>query len=387
MLVVLSSALLIAMNSIAILNTNKEYFNNNFELLKEVDQQSSRLKMWENSVSLFKKSPIIGMGKNNWETEIGQFGYTDYRMAANDNFRPRMYSHAHSWFFQTIAELGILGLLFFFIICLSCFLSLRKNKTIDQLSYAALFSALSFLWLGLMYGVIYNQSGRFSGLTVLLVLGIAILNRYSKFKFTIAKKSSGTIIFICSLLCLAFFFTSLQNKKKSQRGEILIRKKKYTEALSILETVDLSWDKSKIYSQTARAQAGLKNDSLSADFYLKAINSNPYDVNLLYNYSKSLYNLRDYENAIHYSSKVFELAENFLTNELHIIECLYKTGDSEKVIERGNKLHQLMIAKLDSYRLLLNYDLPDVEERVNAQKVKEYKKMKLRLEEILVIPN
>ena len=66
-----------------------------------------------------------------------------------------------------------------------------------------------------------------------------------------------------------------------------------------------------------------------------------------------------------------------------MVACFDKIGDSEKVIEHGNKLQELLEWKIVSHQSLLNADLPKTKKRINAIQLKKYKQMKLGLEEIL----
>ena len=344
-----SKVILIAMLAILVISFNKDIFINKFKLFEEFNQQNDRIEMWESSYKLFKKSPVIGIGKNNWKTEIGQFGLNNYTPDRNNNYNPRVYNQAHSWFFQTLSELGLLGFTFMLMILISCFQSLRNKINLEGIDYAAIFSITSFLWVGLMYGIVYNFFENFNGLTVLVAFCIAVLNRNSKSIITINSRTYAILIIIASAFSMLFFYTSNLSKKKYNLGT---KKVNIQKANSILSSAQLSWDKSKIYIQQARVNSKLGNLALANTYYQKGLSYNPYDVSLLHKYSRFLFDNGNYSEAYHYSKKAYELCNRYLANEVLLIECLDKLGKTPKAIKRAKFLKELLNKKINKLKRL-----------------------------------
>jgi len=383
MVVILVAGLIIILIGLTLVNYKKTAVTDKFELFKEFDQQSTRIKLWHNSVLLFKNSPIVGVGKNNWKNEIGQFGYNDYGGTANNDFHPIMYNHAHNWFFQTISELGLIGLLCYLVIFLSLLFSLKKNQHVNNLNYASIFSILSYSWLGLMYGVVYNQFGSFQGLPIIMALGVSIANKQAKIKYAIGPKRSGIFLFIVSVLCLIFFSTSYIAKKKSTQIETLIHLQDYNRALTEIKSFSSICLECSMFSYEARIYETLEQDEIANNRYQKAIECNPYEVIMLYNYSKFLFQNNDYENAYLYASKVYKLAGRFLANKLLMIECLNKLGETEEVLELATEMHSYLTKKELKYLKKKRRILNEGNKAAIRNRQKTYQEIKLKLEHIL----
>jgi len=373
---------LLSIVSVVIFKKNKTAITSKFTLLKEFDSQNDRLEMWKNSMRLFVKAPIAGVGKNNWKNEITQYGLGGYGRWKSEN--PGMFNHAHNWFFQIIAELGILGLLSYFLIFLSCIYSLAKSKKNTGFIYAALFALLSFIWLGLMYGIIYNQAERFQGLPILVALCLSIVNKGTKKCALDTSRFAGFIVITSSLLCLTFFYNSKLTSKKSTRVKALMHLGNYTTAVSTLDSLNEFWDNSTLFEQSAKANALLGNSVVARDYYRRVLDYDPYNVKLLYDYGSYLYKIGDFINAIDYSQRAYELSEGFLDNKLLMIDCLIEFGDKIEFRKLAIDLHSQMKRNLTKLRLKQNHKRKN---RVISYKIQEritrYEEIVNKLEDIL----
>jgi len=378
-LLIFLSAGILALCSTAILLFNKTYFTENFTLLNEVDQQNNRFGIWKNSYMLFKTAPLVGIGKNNWKNEVTQFGLEDYTSGLNSETTPHIFNHAHNWFFQSISELGALGIICFLIIFISCCLSLKKGKELDNITYSALFSSLSFIWLGLMYGVVYNNFERFAGTTIALALSLAILNQHAEKKHFVSSRLAGFIILFCSVSCLAFFWVSNTEKKKFEQSRVLNWQGQYTKAKANLESISI-WDPCQTYDQLAIAEKGLGNTKLADKYMLSALKYNPYEVTKIYNYALFLFEKGDYNSAYQYSSKAYVLCDKYLVNRILMIECLHKIGDNEKARKQATEMHNDLVKRFERYETVKKKRgaIPKPQKNKNAKE-----SIKMRLEEIL----
>ena len=298
-----------------------------------------------------------------------------------------MFNHAHNWFFQIISEQGLLGLLSYFIIFVSCIFSLSQTKEIDGLTYAALFSSLSFLWLGLMYGVVYNQVGRFQGLPVIMTLCIAIIHRSPRKMISLRSRVCGIIFLLCSILCLIFFSKYSKTKDRSYTAEVLLRRGQPQEALNSLSRTNNLYDKKIILEQTARANAKLGNNEIATNNYFKALNYDPYNVKLLHDYASYLYSIDHYSEALHYAKRAYNLSEGFIDNNLLIVECLYNNGNTAEMLTYASKLNVMVseiITEMEYRRKLRPHKAPSERKK---KLIKKYTDIKMRLEEIMAKPN
>lgn len=340
-LFIMFSASIIVLLSSAVFMLKKDSMIERFELLREFDTQNDRKLMWKNSFELFKKRPLLGVGKNNWRQEVRQYGNNEFRRWSNKRRQPTMFHHPHSWFFHIISELGILGLLSYLLIGLSCIQSILKNKVFDGLTYTAIFSLLSFLWVGLMYGVVYNRFNSFVGLPILAVLCLSIINVNSKQLITLGARLSGALYILGSIACFIYFLCAFCGKQEYDNGFRLVKRGKGTEALRVLEPENVYWDLSQVSRQAAYASEQIQNLPEAIRYYNMSIRQNPYDALLLYEFSKTLYRHGNYEEALHYSYKVYDLCNRYEDNNHHLLDCLEKRGDSEKLISQACKIKKL----------------------------------------------
>jgi len=370
----------------AIFISNKDALTKRFSILNEFSQQNDRLTMWENSLQLFQSVPLLGVGKNNWKNEVAQYGLNDYSDRCNNQDSPYLHNHPHSWLFESISELGIMGLLSLCMLFFSCVLSLRNTEQLDTITYATLFSVLSFLWLGLMYGVVYNRFENFQGLPVFMAFCLSILNRHAKSVYTLNSKTSGILVLIGATAGLLFFGTALHSKKKYDQSRILIVQQKPEAAIPLLLSISSIWDRSKVYELLGRAETQLGHLEKADDYYFKALGYKPYDVNLLHKYARFLYEQEAYEKAYNYSTLQNKLADNFLEGKMLTIECLHKMDDSEKLIELATELDELVADKLEQFNKLRNYYLTHKQINSNRHLLIESKKVEninTRIKQIL----
>ena len=84
---------------------------------------SLRIKIWENAIEVFKKSPIYGYGiSNSQDVLLNQYHQVNFRRAFLKNF------NAHNQYLQSLIDSGVIGLIFLILMLMSPILFFR-NKT------------------------------------------------------------------------------------------------------------------------------------------------------------------------------------------------------------------------------------------------------------------
>jgi O-antigen ligase len=101
------------------------------ETIPYPSQWSHRIPLFESAISMFKDSPVFGMGIGMYEKLIKTKKYAlpeDYPDSNHD-----LYLHAHSLYFEIMAEMGIIGLFAFFIIFMVYFKNVfRQIKSLKD---------------------------------------------------------------------------------------------------------------------------------------------------------------------------------------------------------------------------------------------------------------
>lgn len=94
------------------------------EKLGNVAGYTLRLSEWHKAWTIFLESPWLGVG-------ISQYGWYSFLYQAqpvfSDVLKPQLFSHPHNLFLETLAELGVVGLLLLLSLLVGWFLQFRKR--------------------------------------------------------------------------------------------------------------------------------------------------------------------------------------------------------------------------------------------------------------------
>jgi len=171
--------------SVALYVSNrKSPINGNESLLtQEISNQQERLKLLEASFNLFQESPLVGIGKNNWEVD-----YKKYYQSTESAGQDTNYRHAQNSFMQLLSEQGLIGLLIYaYIFIIPCLRLINNRAILSKLEVASLVSVFLYFLSSLVYGSIYNYYGNFQGLSLIAVMSLGILSFKSNAHFDIGK--------------------------------------------------------------------------------------------------------------------------------------------------------------------------------------------------------
>ncbi|HHT79051.1 MAG TPA: O-antigen ligase family protein [Actinobacteria bacterium] len=118
----------------------------------------TRISLWEKAITLFKQSPVIGIGYGRYNDVLWHFDslrltgkpgiaamYTQQNFAFND-------TNAHSSYFHFLAETGIIGLVLILIFWISCFTIIFKayrtsNNSFNLKAYLSVLGGILTLFL------------------------------------------------------------------------------------------------------------------------------------------------------------------------------------------------------------------------------------------------
>lgn len=105
-----------------------------------------RIKLWKSSLDMLMDNPVLGVGIGNWK--IMSIKYNKQNISQYE-----VPKHAHNDFFHIMAEIGILGGLFYVLVFISPFYFIIKNfKTIsNEGKRITIFLTLSLIFIGVDY--------------------------------------------------------------------------------------------------------------------------------------------------------------------------------------------------------------------------------------------
>jgi O-antigen ligase len=111
------------------------------------DKGAGRIVIWKVGMAMIEKNPILGVGFRNFPTEFKNYiDYARLEIDETNKLGDRDYAGAHNNVVEILAELGIFGLLSFYILQIVVFIRLYKifdTVPISKLLFASLF-ALNF---------------------------------------------------------------------------------------------------------------------------------------------------------------------------------------------------------------------------------------------------
>ncbi len=138
---------------------------------------SARIKIWNTAILTWKNNPVFGVGLKNYsdvnEKQIKSWLHLQKQPYLKDTFLP--YSHAHSLFFNTLAEQGFIGLVSVFtILFYICFLLYkhRPAKTETAITCLTWLGAVGSMEVIMINGLFNTTLHHEHGLLAILLIGL-----------------------------------------------------------------------------------------------------------------------------------------------------------------------------------------------------------------------
>ena len=123
--------------------------------------RNERLHSWNLALNMFYDSPIVGIGASNYPRVVGEY---ELKVGIPDGRRPLIWRAAHSLYFTLIPELGLLGVIAYFLFLRSIFNNVKvvysdkrfhDNDLIVLLAKAIFTSIIPFLVSGAFISVLF----------------------------------------------------------------------------------------------------------------------------------------------------------------------------------------------------------------------------------------
>ncbi len=128
--------------------TSNEYFVHRLESITDTHANSERFLMWHSAYTMFQDHPVLGVG-------LGQYKDNYQKKYISPEAKEPLLEHAHSNFFQMLAENGILGFASFCAL-IACFIGVSLKRFWKYRNPYALMMAASTLALVLQGMTEYN---------------------------------------------------------------------------------------------------------------------------------------------------------------------------------------------------------------------------------------
>lgn len=308
------------------------------------ESNDERLGMWYNSIRLFTDNLPFGIGAGNWETQYLQY----YTMESPIG----IYPHAHNIFFETISELGIVGIASLSYILILSILWIIKSRDIIISSTSTV--VFAFLLLASFYGVIYVPRGIALPHLFIFTIACAMIELNTKAKQIITLKYSFVIALV--LLIIGIIWSILLTQRLQNVTEInrLTFNEKYYEASLKISNLRPEYifpnyyNSSKIWLRSdLESKVGL--DSLALSTYESLKTKYPYEHRMWTELGHKYYKIKAYDNAyrawdksLQYKYNNIGLVLNFIKVKLH-----NKTRNLNDANEKIKYLESIFVSKFE----------------------------------------
>lgn len=255
---------------------------------------NERVRIWENSLDLFKEQPLVGHGSGDWKIEILRFPL-QFTQAENGMV---FYQRAHNDFIQIAIENGSVGLILIVLFFAIGLIQLIRSNNPKSYKYALIAGFLGFI-------VICNLSFPFEKVELLILLFAFLLPSVPVFSKPKKKVIPTFSKFCLILLSISMLVIGLIKIKNEQQYALF----KKTNQVSILKSINQNFYTIDPISTPIGWHIG--NDFFQREMFLKAIESyqqalenNPYHIHVINNLASTYVKI----SAIELAKKYYDLA-------------------------------------------------------------------------------
>lgn len=291
---------------------------------------ASRISYWKDAIESIIDNPLLGVGMGNWKIFSVKYG--------GDQMRDYTFVyHAHNDFLQTIAEIGILGLIYL-IIPVILLITLIKRIIKRKSASFEFFLGLSILVYCIDSSLNFPLSRPVVSATYFVIIGV-ILCQINLKNFKLDFKKTYLVYLILSLLAVFPLFKLLQSGIEQRNLLTDYNQKVFNDPIEVIESYN---DKFPSILQTGlpiKAMKGIyyfyRKDTIRAINTLKS--PNPNDNPFVGAYEASLAQIYDAkgetDSALKYSSIAYTKLPNNLYHAGYYIRTLQKLKRFDDVVE------------------------------------------------------
>lgn len=297
-------------------------------------QHTDNMSRWyliKSSFRLFLENPILGIGSGNWHIEAYKYSLTDISPFNSPDFLRHL---DHNLYFTRLAELGVFGFSLLFIPIIYFFLKLVPlTHQFSQIEKAFFTTIVVYLVTSMYYGSTSFRDSHFSGLQWLAFTGFGILsNRFRYIKLdNIVFRTFFSLTFLSAFLWFGYAAAAnnliYDGKSDIKNGEIEkgIQKIQKIYNPSLKTSLHTSQSLPYILAQNYEELGAISNAST---FYKSALEHQPYNASILYDYASLLFfDMNELNRSGLLLQRLLEIDSlNSLTNILYS-QVLFAKGD------------------------------------------------------------
>ena len=287
----------------------------------------ARLQLYNNTLSLIKSNPILGVGPGNWKIKHGQFSLK----GSIGETGQKLVQRPHNDFLWIAAESGILaGVLYFLVFIISLFKLINQRQIIDK--KRLIFNASIF---GTVLGYLLISALDFPfervphNILFIIILGFIISNDPPTTNKSIDFKYLKPIIILGLSFSIFIGYTRHVGEIHSTKAKALKGKNVWHR---VIKEIDKAYDPNfyeldrsgtPLHWYRGVANFSMGKQELAFKDFLYAHKLNPNHLHVLNNLA-TIYELKgDRKNAIYYYSRALEISPKFEESAVNFAAVLF----------------------------------------------------------------
>ncbi len=301
---------------------DKNAFFKTYNPISSIDQTNSddRLNLWNKSIQLFKEKPIFGYGLGTWTIYFPKHGLSDLELCNN---RFLNISHSHSFYFELLAETGIVGFfLFFFIIGYSLYLAYHQQ---NKLAFRILFLISGFL---MLYGFFYKGSVYYTPHFFLWAFALSRIRVDKKINLNKVCRLLGAILLCLSMYYVMWTFNAANEivslRAKSEKAAL----KKANNLVDLYHPLFMNYLNGRIFTEsigTIYWVAGKREESL--EWSERAILDSPFRIRTINDVALKYKRIKEYKKANSYFERVLKINNTIDDVKLNLMKSSIAIND------------------------------------------------------------
>jgi O-antigen ligase len=261
---------------------------------------NERVRLWSNSIDLWKQNPFLGTGSGDWKIEILKTQLVHTQAETGNVF----YQRAHNDFLQILVENGLIGAIFFVLFFVSASYFILK-KVIDLKTKILCISGF------VAYMIISSFEFPLEKIELLTLLMVFLLPTYrisTDYFFVkgIPKFAIGVFILAILMISIKWFSFERDFFEFKSTGEI----EKLQRLNKDIYTIDAF--STPVWWEMGNFEFNKNNFHSALDFFQRAKIYNPNHVHLLNNIGSSYYSMGNIDSAKIYYQKALSLNPRFV---------------------------------------------------------------------------
>jgi len=279
-----------------------------------------RIYLLNASLWLFQENPLLGIGMGNWQLEAYKFDLSDVAPFNSLNF---LRHPNHNLYATVLAESGLIGFSFLFLpILYILFKSFKRLYELCEVEFAFLLSIIAYLLTSIFYGSVNFHDGHFSEVQWIAFTGFGILSS----KFEIVKMNIRLTKYVLAFLpffCLLWFSYAAISNNQLYAAKYQIERGNYNLGVLKMKSVYNPVFKTFLHKNQsipfliAKSYEELGDLDNALSYYETALQNNPYDANMLFDYSTLLYDNDKFDKSFYTAKELLKIdSKNRRTNML-----------------------------------------------------------------------